>query len=139
MKGKSTHETGLYDTWIDLTAGCLVYSMIMEIVGLIFVTDKSGYSVGLLAGTLTAAVCAFSMYRSTRKAALEGAARAQRIMAVSSIIRMIFIFCVMAAAVRFSRTCLAGVIIGVIGLKISAYLHVYVHVYITGPFRKKGR
>ena len=139
MKETYSRENGLYDTWIDLVAGCLVYSMIMEVIGLIFVSNKAGYSAGLLVGTLTAAACAYSMYKSTEKAADLDQSRAQRVMVTSSILRMIFIFGVMLAAWRIRQISLAGEIVGIAGLKISAYLHVYVHVYITGPFRKKGR
>ena len=40
---------------------------------------------------------------------------------------------------KYSQISFPGVVIGMIGLKISAHLHAYTNVYITRRLRRKGR
>ncbi len=127
----------LRETQIDLMVGCLAYSLVMELLGLVIMPDRLSYSLGLLLGTLTALAASFSMYLGIMHCSGMDARSAGRKMAAMSMLRTAGIFLICAIGLLSSRFSFAGILIGLLGLKVSAYLHVYTNVYITRKLFRK--
>ena len=51
------------ETLLDLVFGCIVYSLVFELAGLLLVKNKASYTLGLLLGTGIAIGMSISMYR----------------------------------------------------------------------------
>ncbi len=134
-----THGSEAEETLLDLILGCLVYSLVFEVIGLIFVENKLTFSLGLLMGTAAAIGLSISMYRSVEKAVTMEPGQASRSMTLASIIRMLVILAVAWLGMHFTWISFPGILVGILGLKVSAYLHVYTNVYITKKLLKKGR
>ena len=64
---------------------------------------------------------------------------ASRTSVLYSFLRLIVMFVAAWLGLKFSQISFPGVVIGMIGLKISAHMHVYTNVYITKKIRRKGR
>ena len=106
------------ETLFDLIFGCIVYSIVFEAIGLLVVENKESYSLGLLLGTAVA--IGLSVVFST-------------------LLRAVVILLAAWIGMRSGYFSFPGIIIGILGLKISAYFHAYTNVYITKKLYKKGR
>ena len=115
------------ETLFDLIFGCIVYSIVFEAIGLLVVENKESYSLGLLLGTAVAIGLSVSMYKSLRN------------MVFSTLLRAVVILLAAWIGMRSGYFSFPGIIIGILGLKISAYFHAYTNVYITKKLYKKGR
>ena len=110
----------LRETQIDLMIGCLVYSLFLELLGLMAAPNRISYSLGLLLGTLTALAASCSMYQGIRRCSGLDARSAGRKMAALSMLRMAGVFIICAIGLLSRRFSLAGILIGLFGLKVSA-------------------
>ena len=127
------------ETLFDLIFGCVVYSLIFEVTGLLVVENKGSYSMGLLLGTVVAVGLSVSMYKGLNRCLLMTEQQAGRSMALGSLFRSAVILLAAWIGMRSAYFSFPGIIIGILGLKISAYLHAYTNVYITKKLYKKGR
>lgn len=127
------------ETLLDLIIGCLVYSAVFELIGLIAVPNKGSYSLGLLIGTVVAVGSAISMAAGIKQVLNMDKGAASRTSVLYSFLRLIVMFVAAWLGLKFSQISFPGVVIGMIGLKISAHMHVYTNVYITKKIRRKGR
>ena len=127
------------ETLLDLIFGCLVYSLVFELIGLILVPNKGSYSLGLLIGTLVAIGCAISMAAGIRQVLTMDRMGATRSSILYSLLRMIVMVFAAWLGLKYSQISFPGVVIGMIGLKIAAHLHVYTNVYITRPLCRRDR
>ena len=127
------------ETLFDLIFGCVVYSLIFEVTGLLVVENKGSYSMGLLLGTVVAVGLSVSMYKGLNRCLLMTEQQAGRSMALGSLFRAAVILLAAWIGMRSAYFSFPGIIIGILGLKISAYLHAYTNVYITKKLYKKGR
>lgn len=125
------------ETLLDLITGCLVYSIIFECIGLIFVHNKAAWSLGLLLGTIVAVGLAISMYHSIDSCLSMDPARASRTMTLWSILRILVMLAAAWVGMKFSFISFPAVIVGILGLKVSSHLHMYTNVYITQKLFKK--
>ena len=121
------------ETLFDLIFGCIVYSIVFEAIGLLVVENKGSYSLGLLLGTAVAIGLSVSMYKSLTEH------QARRNMVFSTLLRAVVILLAAWIGMRSGYFSFPGIIIGILGLKISAYFHAYTNVYITKKLYKKGR
>ena len=101
--------------------------------------ERLEYTLGLILGTAVAIGLSISMYRGIDECVDMDPVRARRAMTLRSIIRAIVMLGAAFVGMKFAIFNFPAVIIGIMGLKISAYLHMYTNVYITGKLRKKGR
>ena len=127
------------ETLLDLILGCLVYSAFFELLGLILVPNKGSYTLGLLLGTAVAVGSAISMAAGIKHVLGMDKSAATRNSVLYSFLRLVVMFVAAWLGLRFSQISFPGVVIGMIGLKISAHMHVYTNVYITKKIRRKGR
>ena len=127
------------ETLFDLIFGCIVYSIVFEAIGLLVVENKGSYSLGLLLGTAVAIGLSVSMYKSLNNCLVMTEHQARRNMVFSTLLRAVVILLAAWIGMRSGYFSFPGIIIGILGLKISAYFHAYTNVYITKKFYKKGR
>lgn len=127
------------ETLFDLIFGCIVYSIVFEAIGLLVVENKGNYSLGLLLGTAVAIGLSVSMYKSLNNCLVMTEHQARRNMVFSTLLRAVVILLAAWIGMRSGYFSFPGIIIGILGLKISAYFHAYTNVYITKKLYKKGR
>ena len=127
------------ETLFDLIFGCIVYSIVFEAIGLLVVENKGSYSLGLLLGTAVAIGLSVSMYKSLNHCLVMTEHQARRNMVFSTLLRAVVILLAAWIGMRSGYFSFPGIIIGILGLKISAYFHAYTNVYITKKLYKKGR
>lgn len=127
------------ETLFDLIFGCIVYSIVFEAIGLLVVENKGSYSLGLLLGTAVAIGLSVSMYKSLNRCLVMPEHQARRNMVFSTLLRAVVILLAAWIGMRSGYFSFPGIIIGILGLKISAYFHAYTNVYITKKLYKKGR
>lgn len=127
------------ETLFDLIFGCIVYSIVFEAIGLLVVENKGSYSLGLLLGTAVAIGLSVSMYKSLNNCLVMTEYQARRNMVFSTLLRAVVILLAAWIGMRSGYFSFPGIIIGILGLKISAYFHAYTNVYITKKLYKKGR
>ena len=127
------------ETLFDLIFGCIVYSIVFEAIGLLVVENKGSYSLGLLLGTAVAVGLSVSMYKSLNNCLVMTEHQARRNMVFSTLLRAVVILLAAWIGMRSGYFSFPGIIIGILGLKISAYFHAYTNVYITKKLYKKGR
>ena len=127
------------ETLFDLIFGCIVYSIVFEAIGLLVVENKGSYSLGLLLGTAVAIGLSVSMYKSLNNCLVMTEHQARRNMVFSKLLRAVVILLAAWIGMRSRYFSFPGIIIGILGLKISAYFHAYTNVYITKKLYKKGR
>ena len=123
------------ETLFDLIFGCIVYSIVFEAIGLLVVENKGSYSLGLLLGTAVAIGLSVSM----NNCLVMTEHQARRNMVFSTLLRAVVILLAAWIGMRSGYFSFPGIIIGILGLKISAYFHAYTNVYITKKLYKKGR
>lgn len=127
-------------TLIDLWIGILLYFIIFEIIGLIFVANRIPYTLGLVTGCVTAGFLAWHMYSSLDTALDMGQEDAIKYSKKNSALRMLVMLVVALAGMKFSILSFPAVITGVLGLKISAFFQPYTNSHITKKIlKKKGR
>ena len=127
------------ETLFDLIFGCIVYSIVFEAIGLLVVENKGSYSLGLLLGTAVAIGLSVSMYKSLNNCLVMTEHQARRNMVFSTLLMAVVILLAAWIGMRSGYFSFPGIIIGILGLKISAYFHAYTNVYITKKLYKKGR
>ena len=127
------------ETLFDLIFGCIVYSIVFEAIGLLVVENKGSYSLGLLLGTAVAIGLSVSMYKSLNNCLVMTEHQARRNLVFSTLLRAVVILLAAWIGMRSGYFSFPGIIIGILGLKISAYFHAYTNVYITKKLYKKGR
>jgi len=127
-------------TLIDLWIGIFLYFLVFEIIGLIFVPNRISYTLGLLVGCVTAGFLAWHMYDSLDTALDMGEEDAVKHSKKSSALRLLVMLVVALAGMKLSILSFPAVIIGILGLKISAFFQPYTNSHITKIIlKKKGR
>lgn len=128
------------ETLLDLIFGCLIWSALAEIVGVLIVSDKISYTIGIVLGTVVAVSMSVSMERGLEKCLHMGSRKkGQWGMTIRSILRWLLMLVVVWAGLKFETISFPGVILGIIGLKIAALLHMYTNTYVTRKLRGEGR
>lgn len=127
------------ETLLDLIFGCIVYCILVEIMGLILAKERIPFTIGLILGLGVAIWMCISMYKGLDACLSMQPGQAEKGMKIRAIKRWIVMFVAAWTGLRFHAISFAGVVIGLFSLKISAHIHVYTNLYITKKIRKKGR
>ena len=127
------------ETLLDLMIGCLVYSVLFELIGLLVVPDRLGWTLGLVLGTVAAVSMSISMYKGIDDCLAMDPVAARRSMTIQSIVRLLVMLVVAWLGMRLEKISCPAVVVGLLGLKISAHMHMYTNIYITKKIRRKGR
>ena len=116
----------LNDALPELVLGIIVYGIVVELAGVWFVTDKLRYTTGLVIGIALAVGMAVNMAIVLRDAVeIYGGEHAQAKIIAKSILRYVIV-----VMMKFNLGNLFTAFIGVLGLKISAYLQPFTHKFV---------
>ncbi len=116
------------DALPGLVLGIVIYGVIIELVGVWFVEDKLRYSTGLLIGIAVAIGLAINIAQVIRDAVeIYGADGARNRLIVKSVLRYLVVVVIFFVMMKFNLGNLATAFIGVLGLKVSAYLQPFAH------------
>ena len=125
------------DALPGLVLGILIYGVVIEMLGIWFVEDKLRYSSGLLIGIVLAVGMAINIATVIRDAVeLYGEDGAKNRVIIKSILRYLIVVIVFFVMMKFNLGNLFAAFIGVLGLKVSAYLQPFAHKAIL---RLQGR
>ena len=125
------------DALPGLVLGIVIYGIVVELVGVWFVEDKLRYSTGLLIGIAVAIGLAINIAIVIRDAVeIYGEDGARNKLIIKSVSRYLVVVVVFFVMMKFNLGNLATAFIGVLGLKVSAYLQPFAHKVI---FKIQGR
>lgn len=114
----------------ELLIGILISGAIIEILGLFVVKDREYFTVGLLVGVVTAILMLFHMNFSIVKALDIGDEGAKKQVIGSYIIRTVAVLAVIGVMALRRYGSIAGVLLGIMTLKVAAYLQPITHKFI---------
>ena len=118
----------LNDALPELVLGIIVYGIVVEAAGIWFVADKLRYTTGLCIGIALACGMAVNMAVVLQDAVdIYGESRAQAKIVVKSVLRYVVVVVVFFAMMKWNFGNLITAFIGVLGLKVSAYLQPFTH------------
>lgn len=115
------------DSLPDLWAGVIIFGLLAELIPVWFVSDKLGYSIGIAIGVLVALFTAWHMAWSLDKALGFDEVYATKQMQKSSAIRYGVMLIVLGILIMTGMANPIAAFIGMIGLKVSAYLAPFTH------------
>ena len=118
---------GLSDVLPDLLIGILLYGVVCEAVGLIFVKDRLFYSIGILIGILCAMGMAVHMAWSLNMALDLGESGAVKKMQLHNLLRYGIVVVVIFALWLSGIGNPVVAFLGIMGLKVAAYLQPFTH------------
>ena len=122
----------LNDALPGLVWGILVYGVLVEVIGVWFVTDKLMYSTGLAIGIALACGMAIHMAVVIRDAMeIYGESQAQRIATAKSAVRYLAVVVVFFIMIKWDLGNPLAAFVGVMGLKVSAYLQPLAHKFMS--------
>ena len=113
----------LNDALPELVLGIIVYGIVVELAGVWFVTDKLRYTTGLGMAVNMAIVLRDAVE-------IYGGEHAQAKIIAKSILRYVIVVIVFFVMMKFNLGNLFTAFIGVLGLKISAYLQPFTHKFV---------
>ena len=116
----------------ELLAGILAYGMLIQITGIWFVSDRVRYSTGLWAGIILAMGMAVNMavvIFDTVEEMAEG--RSSRRASLYGVLRYLAVVLAFGIVGYFTLGNVVVMFLGVMGLKISAYLQPFTHKFLT--------
>lgn len=116
------------DALPGLVLGILVYGIILELIGVWFVSDKVRYTTGLAIGILLACGMAVNIAVVLRDAVeIYGEEHASKKIIAKSLLRYMMVVIVFFVMMKWNLGNLYSAFIGVLGLKVSAYLQPFTH------------
>lgn len=132
---REEQEAQVKQTLLDLYVGIAVGAVLLLLVGNLILRGDLTFSLGALAGAITAACLAGYMYHSVLVATEYPEKQASGYMKRSSVIRMVIMIAVIGASVFFlGKYGLFGAVLGTLTLKLSALFWPVIHKY--NPFTR---
>lgn len=124
----------------ELILELILYGLVVQLTGVWFVEDRLRYSTGLWIGIAAAILMAINMavvILDTVEMAVEK--RASRKSALFSSMRYIVVVAAFAVTGIFNLGNLITMFLGVMGLKVAAYLQPFTHKFITKYTRRESK
>lgn len=122
----------LNDALPGLVLGIIVYGVLVELCGVWFVSDKLRYTTGLVIGIGLAVGMAVNMAVVLQDAVdVYGEAGAQKRIIAKSALRYIIVVIVFFVMMKWNLGNLITAFVGVLGLKVSAYLQPVAHKFLS--------
>lgn len=126
-------------TFIELLAGIGISGAVASLGAIVWSGPKTEYLFGLAAGVLLALFLTWDMYTSIDRALDMDQKPAGAYTKKKAMLRLVVMIAVLAAAVFIQQISVAGVIIGGLTLKFSAYLQPLTHKFIEKFNKRKVR
>lgn len=118
----------LNDALPGLVMGILIYGVLVELVGVWFVSDKLRFTTGLAIGIALACGMAINIAVVLQDAIdIYGESKAQARIIAKSVLRYVVVVVVFYVMMKLGIGNLFAAFIGVLGLKVSAYLQPFAH------------
>lgn len=118
----------LNDALPGLVLGIILYGIAVELIGVWLVEDKLRYTTGLLIGILLACGMAVNIAVVLQDSVdTYGASHAQAKIIAKSVLRYVVVVIVFFVMMKWNLGNLFTAFIGVLGLKVSAYLQPFIH------------
>ncbi len=114
----------------ELIIGIVLVNALLEVIGLIFVSQKGDYTIGLILGMLMAIGMVFHMNMSIEKAMDIGGEHAKGYMLKSYAIRTIVVLAVIVCVGILKFANLLSLILSIMTLKVAAYLQPITHKFM---------
>ena len=111
----------------ELIIGIVLVNALLEVIGLIFVSQKGAYTIGLVLGMLMAIGMVFHMNISIEKAMDIGGEHAKGYMLKSYAIRTVVVLAVIVCVGVLKFANLLSLLLGIMTLKVAAYLQPITH------------
>ena len=125
-------------TLYELLAG-IVFFFLLFLLGNIFASNRTAYTLGLLMGCIIAGIMSMHMYHALEQAMLYDEETAAKKVQKGTMLRFLLMIAGLVAALVFPEwISVIGVALGVLSLKFSAYLQPLTHKVIQN-FINKGR
>ena len=128
---------GVNRTLLELIFGIFFYGIICQVIGGLLVEDKLSYSSGLWIGIITAVAAAIHMLYSIERVLDFDEGTSQKKMQAQSIIRYAGIVIIMGIVMINGVTSPLAAFLGLMGLKVAAYLQPFTHKLLIRFFRKE--
>jgi MFS family permease len=127
-------------TLLELIIGILISTIFTGIIGIIITNNNMSFVLGLILGAFTAILLVIHMYQSLEKSLLLDEESAQKFSKKMAVLRMVVMGLAVVVALTFPKIFnIIAVLIGIMGLKISAYLQPITNKYISTKLKNKGR
>ena len=120
----------------ELIIGIVLVNALLEVIGLIFVSQKGAYTIGLVLGMLMAIGMVFHMNISIEKAMDIGGEHAKGYMLKSYAIRTVVVLAVIVCVGVLKFANLLSLLLGIMTLKVAAYFQPITHRFMES--RKAG-
>lgn len=111
----------------ELVVGILIFGLIAQIIGAFVVETQWIYALGLWVGVITAIIMAYHMERSISLALDLGDGDAQKYVQKNSTIRYAGVIIIFIAVGLINKHSVVPCFMGVMGLKVAAYLQPFTH------------
>lgn len=103
----------------------ILFSLIMEIVGILVLDDQKGFTIGLLFGLIFSILKLMLMKNSIKRSVTMPEAKAQRYANVQYMIRYVLTGVVLLVAALEPTINLLGVFLGLLSMKVAAYMQLF--------------
>ncbi|MGN1084519.1 MAG: hypothetical protein ACI4QX_05920 [Lachnospiraceae bacterium] len=135
---REEQEAQVKQTLLELCIGIVLVSIPVLLAGNLLLRWNAKFSLGMLIGVVTALLLACHMYRSVLIATEYPEKQASGYMKRSALLRMVIMIAVIGAAIWFLRLYgLFGTVLGILTLKLSAFLWPVIHKYSPLSREKK--
>ena len=131
MEAEAERTEKMDKTLKELLIGIIGAGFLFQVTIVWFVKNRASYSVGLWIGVLLAAFLAWHMWKTIDEALDMGEAGAQKIMRKQSMLRYIIIIAVLAVLMCTKSINPLAAFLGVMTLKVAAYLQPITHKVIS--------
>lgn len=122
----------------DLIIGIGFYFVLISLLELFIVKDKTGFILGTLLGCVVAAGLSVHMYSSLDRGLDMDSDSAQKYIFSRSMLRLFMMLVVLFLGAVIPGLSVIGVAFGLLGLKVSALMQPLVSAYITKKIFREG-
>lgn len=114
----------------ELNIGIFIHGCIFMILGIIFMRPVWLYAIALVIGLIGASVLVYSMYTSLDRALNMNSDKARSFATLHAFLRLGGACALMIIGMLIDWTAFVGVAVGLIGLKVSAFLNPLIKKYL---------
>ncbi len=104
---------------LELYVGIIIFSAVFLMVGIIFIRPRLLFGLGVIMGAVCAIFQAYGIYDTLDRALSQDKGNAQKFAMLKSIVRLLLSFAFMIISIIVSKAMFAGVIFGLLSLKLS--------------------
>ena len=129
-------KKGIDKTLLELSAGSIFWGIVCQITLVWLTADKAGYSLGLWIGVLMAVAAGIHMWWSLDRALDFSQDSAVKMITKQNIFRYVAIVLIMAIIMLTKTGNPLAVFLGLMGLKVAAYLQPFTHKICAGFYKE---